>query len=98
MIDRPPEYQLTCNCGMRITGTNENGVISLLKRHIESGVFHTGYMLRNKFESGGTELEEILSEISTLRKGIKNASARREHNGIEYMEYTRATGGRDTQG
>ena len=74
MIDTPPEFQLTCNCGMRISGTNENGVISLLKRHIESGVFHTGYMLRNKFELGGTELEEILQEISTLRKGIRNAS------------------------
>ena len=76
MIDRPPEFTLTCNCGMRITGTNENGVISLLKRHIESGVFHTGYMLRNKFTDGGTELEEILSEISTLRKGIRNANTR----------------------
>ena len=74
MIDRPPEFTLTCNCGMRITGTNENGTISLLKRHIESGVFHTGYMLRNKFKDGGTELEEILSEISTLRKGIRNAN------------------------
>ena len=76
MIDRPPEYSLTCNCGMRITGTNENGVISLLKRHIESGVYHTGYMLRNKFEPGGTELEEILEEISTIRKGIRKASLR----------------------
>ncbi len=61
MIDSPPEFQLTCNCGIKISGTNENGVISLLKRHIESGVFHTGYMLRNKFEPGGTELEEIFS-------------------------------------
>ncbi len=80
MIDSPPEFQLTCNCGIKISGTNENGVISLLKRHIESGVFHTGYMLRNKFEPGRTELEEILSEISTLRKGIRNASAKRENN------------------
>ena len=76
MIDSPPEFQLTCNCGIRISGTNENGVISLLKRHIESGVFHTGYLLANKFEVGGTELERILSEISTLRKGIRNASNR----------------------
>ena len=80
MIDRPPEYGLTCNCGMRITGTNENGVISLLMRHIESGVYHTGYMLANKFELGGTELEKILSEISTLRKGIRNASTRGNNN------------------
>ena len=80
MIDSPPEFQLTCNCGIRISGTNENGVISLLKRHIESGVFHTGYLLANKFEVGGTELEKILSEISTLRKGIRNASTRRNNN------------------
>ena len=80
MIDSPPEFQLTCNCGIRISGTNENGVISLLKRHIESGVFHTGYLLANKFELGGTELEKILSEISTLRKGIRNASTRRNNN------------------
>ena len=76
MIDSPPEFQVTCNCGMRISGTNENGVISLLKRHIESDVFHTGYMLRNKFEPGGTELEEILEEISTIRKAIRKASLR----------------------
>ena len=76
MIDSPPEFQLTCNCGMKISGTNENGVISLLKRHIESGVYHTGYMLRNKFKPGGTELEEILEEISTIRKGIRKASLR----------------------
>jgi hypothetical protein len=80
MIDSPPEFQLTCNCGIRISGTNENGVISLLKRHIESGVFHTGYLLANKFELGGTELERILSEISTLRKGIRNASTRGNNN------------------
>ena len=80
MIDSPPEFQLTCNCGIRISGTNENGVISLLKRHIESGVFHTGYLLANKFEVGGTELEKILSEISTLRKVIRNASTRGYNN------------------
>ena len=74
MIDRPPEYQLTCNCGMRISGTNENGVISLLKKHIESGQFHTGYMLRNKFTYNDTELEEILSEISSMRKGLRSAN------------------------
>jgi hypothetical protein len=39
MIDRPPEYELTCYCGMKITGTNENGVvIALLNRHTESGI------------------------------------------------------------
>ena len=80
MIDRPPEYQLTCNCGMKISGTNENGVISLLKKHIESGMFHTGYMLRNKFTHNDTELEEILSEISSMRKGKLYADTRRGNN------------------
>ena len=74
MIDRPPEFQITCNCGMRISGTNENGVISLLKRHMESGLFHTGYLLVNKLENDNNELSEILSEISSIRKGLKNAN------------------------
>lgn len=77
MIDRPPEYQLSCNCGMRISGTNEKGVVSLLQKHIESGVYHTGYMLRNKFIYNDTELEEILAEISLLRKGEKSANTTR---------------------
>ena len=80
MIDRPPEYELTCNCGMKITGTNENGVISLLQRHIESGLFHTAYMLVNKFEYGDTEYERILSEVKSMRKGIRNASTTRSDN------------------
>ena len=75
MIDSPPEYQLTCNCGMRISGTNENGVVSLLMKHIETGVFHTSYMLRNKFTYNNTELEDILSGIKTMRKKIKDASS-----------------------
>jgi hypothetical protein len=74
MIDSPPEYQVTCNCGMRISGTNENGVVSLLMKHIEAGAFHTGYMLRNKFIYDDTELEEILSLIKDTRKKIKNAN------------------------
>jgi hypothetical protein len=77
MIDRPPEYQITCNCGMRISGTNENGVISLLQKHMESGLFHTGYLLVNKFTNEDTELDKILSEVKTMRKGIRNASATR---------------------
>lgn len=77
MIDRPPEFELTCDCGMKITGTNENGVISLLKRHRESGVFHTGYLLVNKINPTEGELEKILSEISSLRKGIYSANSRR---------------------
>ena len=76
MIDSPPEFQITCNCGMRISGTNENGVISLLKRHMESGLFHTGYLLVNKLESNDSELDKILSEALSMRKGVRDASAR----------------------
>ncbi len=79
MIDRPPEYGITCECSMRITGTNENGVISLMKRHIESGVFHTGYLMCRAV-SKETSTENILFEISTLRKGIRNASTRGSNN------------------
>lgn len=77
MIDSPPEYQLTCNCGMRISGTNENGVVSLLIKHIEKGVFHTGYMQRNRFVYDDTELEDILSKIKTMRKKVKDADTTR---------------------
>ena len=80
MIDRPPEYQITCNCGMRVTGTNENGVISLLQRHMESGLFHTGYLLVNKLDSNDSELNRILLEVSSMRKGIRNASTTRTNN------------------
>jgi hypothetical protein len=70
MIDRPPEYGLTCNCGMRITGTNENGTVSLMKKHLESGKYHTAYLLRNNFVPGGTELEEVISNATTMKKGL----------------------------
>ena len=77
MIDRPPEYQLTCNCGMRISGTNENGVISLLQKHMESGLFHTSYLLVNGFTNGDTGLDKILSEVKSMRKAIHNANTTR---------------------
>lgn len=70
MITELPYYELTCNCGMRIRGNNENGVISLLKKHIESGKFHTGYLLVNKLEPGGSELENILKEATAMKKGL----------------------------
>ena len=70
MIDRPPEYGLTCNCGMRITGTNENGTISLMKRHLESGKYHTAYLLHNGFEPGGTGLEDTILEATSMKRGL----------------------------
>ena len=43
MIDRPPEYGMTCHCGMRITGTNEKGLVSLFKKHYDTGEYHLAY-------------------------------------------------------
>ena len=82
MIDRPPEYELTCYCGMKITGTNENGVVSLLNRHIESGIFHTNYLQtlgwahKQNMEMNEMDLlDNVLGSIKSMRKGLKNASA-----------------------
>ncbi len=84
MIDRPPEYELTCYCGMKITGTNENGVVSLLNRHTESGIFHINYLQtlgwahQQKMEMDDMDLlDNILGSIQDMRKGIRNASATR---------------------
>ena len=81
MIDRPPEYELSCYCGMKITGTNENGVVSLLNRHIESGIFHTNYLqtlawaqAKQLHMSKEDLLDNILGSIKTMRKGIRNAN------------------------
>ena len=68
MIDRPPEYQMTCNCGMRITGTNENGLISLIKRHLDTGTWHSAYLLVNKLlPDCSTELEKIMKTSIAMR-------------------------------
>jgi hypothetical protein len=84
MIDRPPEYELTCYCGMKITGTNENGVVSLLNRHTESGIFHTNYLQtlgwahKQKMEMDEMDLlDNILGGVIEMRKGIRNASTTR---------------------
>lgn len=70
MIDSPPEYQLTCNCGMKISGTNENGLVSLMKRHLESGKFHTAWMHFNDIKENKTELSKILGEAKQMTKGL----------------------------
>jgi hypothetical protein len=82
MIDSPPEYELTCYCGMKITGTNENGVVSLLNRHIESGIFHTSYLqtlgwkYKEKVDMSEQDmLDNILGSVKSMRKGIRNANA-----------------------
>jgi hypothetical protein len=70
MIDTPPGYGITCNCGMRISGTNENGVISLMKRHLETGKYHTAYLLHNGFEPGDSELEKVITNATSMKKGL----------------------------
>ena len=77
MIDSLPEYGLTCYCGMRISGTNEKGLVSLLKKHIASGVFHTAYMSVYKINYNDTDLEKFLAEVTALRKGEDYANTPR---------------------
>ena len=55
---------------MRISGTNENGVISLMKRHLETGKYHTAYLLFNGLEPGDSELEKIISNATSMKKGL----------------------------
>ena len=56
---------------MKITGHSENGTVSLMKQHIESGKFHTGWMLVNKISSEqSTELQEIIKEAKAMKKGL----------------------------
>ncbi len=71
MIDSPPEYQLTCTCGIKISGTNENGLISLMKRHRESGKFHTAWMLVYGIgQDEKSDLDNMLIEATSMKKGL----------------------------
>jgi len=67
MIDRPPEYQMTCWCGMRITGTNEKGLVSLFKKHYESGDYHVVY-LATQGPVGKSQQEKVIDEIMLSRE------------------------------
>jgi hypothetical protein len=60
VIDRPPEYGMTCHCGMRITGTNEKGLVSLMKKHTETGEYHLAYL-------------SLPANSSTLKSEVENA-------------------------
>ena len=71
MIGDPPEYSLDCNCGIKISGTNENGLVSLMKKHLETGKYHTAWMLVNNFNSTvPTILESTIKEASAMKKGL----------------------------
>ena len=66
MIDRPPEYGMTCHCGMRITGTNEKGLVSLFAKHWASVEYHIAYeSLHTDFKD--FDQEEIVDKAIWLR-------------------------------
>ena len=67
MIDRPPEYGMTCHCGMRITGTNEKGVVSLFKKHYESGEYHVAYE-STQSSSPKSEQEIVIDKAIATRE------------------------------
>jgi hypothetical protein len=67
MIDRPPEYGMTCHCGMRITGTNEKGLVSLLKKHFEAGEYHLAYLSIQKDSLTKSESEIAVDQAILLR-------------------------------
>lgn len=67
MIERPPEYQITCNCGIRISGTNEKGTISLVKKHLDTSEFHAAYLSTSNL-SPGSGLETSINKIMLDRE------------------------------
>jgi hypothetical protein len=67
MIDRPPEYGMTCHCGMRITGTNEKGLVSLFKKHYESGEYHIAYE-SIQIDSKDSEQEDVIYKAIAARE------------------------------
>ena len=66
MIDRPPEFTIVCDCGMKITGTNEKGTISLINKHFETGEFHREYISFNGITLK-SNLHLMIDEIIELR-------------------------------
>lgn len=75
MIDRPPEYGMTCHCGMRITGTNEKGLVSLFAKHYETGEYHIAYesieakrLSKNNTSKQSSEQEIVINLIIKSRE------------------------------
>jgi hypothetical protein len=68
MIDRPPEYGITCHCGMRITGTNEKGLVSLMKKHFETGEYHISYLIMKDMKWGQVEVEDVIYRAMRQRE------------------------------
>jgi hypothetical protein len=53
----PPNYSITCNCGITIGGNNEKGLVELVKLHNENGRWHL--MWKNYYNIiQKTEIEE----------------------------------------
>ena len=68
MIGDPPQYQITCNCGIRISGNSEKGLVSLVKLHLESGIYHTAYVFFNRLMPGDSELERVIKEATFIKE------------------------------
>ena len=70
MIDRPPEYGMTCHCGMRITGTNEKGLVTLFKKHFDTGDYHLAYERLTNSSSRESQQEFVINQIILSREKI----------------------------
>ena len=68
MIDRPPEYGVTCNCSMRITGTNEKGLITLFKKHLDTSEYHRSYLFVKDMKWGQVESEDVIYSVIRQRE------------------------------
>lgn len=44
----PPHYSKACDCGITIIGSSEKGLQSLIRRHIEKGPIHLGWLKESK--------------------------------------------------
>jgi len=60
-VKEAPYYSTTCNCGIRITGNSEKGLVSLLKRHIEDGAIHLKWKSFHNITTR-TELDVLLND------------------------------------
>ena len=70
MIHEAPHYQIACNCGIVISGNSENGIVSLLKKHLESGRFHTAWLLENNIKPSEIDLQKIVDSVSSMKTKV----------------------------
>jgi hypothetical protein len=53
---------------MKISGTNEKGLVSLLKKHFDSGEYHLAYLSIQKDSSEKSESEIVVDKAISLRE------------------------------